>query len=140
MAQQSGTCERVEVAACPWSSPFRQCVRWILSYVKSLWRRSQNIGKLLIDNGATVTLAPAARLHFSCLASTAMLTLQRCFWNIGPMLPKRSGGFSPLSAACGNGHANVARFVLQQKPCDSPGASWISGALPFTVIVKWRSC
>ena len=56
------------------------------------------------------------------------------------MLPKRSSGLSPLRAACGNRHADEARLLLQQLPCGSRDASWLSGALPFTVIVKWRNC
>ena len=67
---------------------------------------------LLIDHGATVTFEPEARDHFSCLASTTMLTSQRCFWSIGPMLPKSSSGLSPFRAASGNRHADEARLLL----------------------------
>ena len=56
------------------------------------------------------------------------------------MLPKRSSVLSPFRAACGNRHADEARLVFQQLPYGSREASWLSGALPFTIIVKWRSC
>ena len=37
------------------------------------------------------------------------------------MLPRQGlVVFSPLEATCGNGHAYVARLLLQQIPCDSP--------------------
>ena len=63
--------------------------------LQSCGRGHRTLVTLLIDHGATVTLASEARLHFSCLASTAMLTSQRCFWSIGPMLPKKKWWFFP---------------------------------------------